>query len=222
MTRARRDGNGKPVVLAAYQHVYETAPAEVADRATALTMATLFSHGATQLLAGEADRLLSDPYYVRNRVLEPSTAALLKRWYDFLVAHDELLMPPSLLDVTPSYAGDYNGELDVSFADAEVSVTAEAGQGLAAHRAGRRRLVVHLINFRGQADTLWDARRDAQRSPGRATLSFRGLRGRRPRVWSADPDGLGRLQPVPAREDGDRHVAVLPPLGVWQLVAVDL
>ena len=51
-------------------------------------MATLFSHGATQLLAGEADRILVDPYYVRNHVVERSTAALLKRWYDFLVEHD--------------------------------------------------------------------------------------------------------------------------------------
>ncbi|HEY3437788.1 MAG TPA: glycoside hydrolase family 66 protein, partial [Actinotalea sp.] len=52
-TRARAAGAGRPVVVAAYQHVYSTAPAEQADQATALTMATLFSHGATQLLAGE-------------------------------------------------------------------------------------------------------------------------------------------------------------------------
>jgi len=42
--------------MTAYQHVYHSAPAESADAATALT------HGATQLLAGEADRLLHDPY----------------------------------------------------------------------------------------------------------------------------------------------------------------
>ena len=54
-------------------------------KTTAFTMAALYSHGATQLLCGEADRILVDPYYVRNHVIEPSTAALLKRWYDFLV-----------------------------------------------------------------------------------------------------------------------------------------
>ena len=91
---------GKPVVMAAYQHVYDSAPAAVSDLSTALTMATLFSHGATHLLCGEADRILVDPYYVRNHVMEPSTTALLKRWYDFLVAHDELLMPADLTDVT--------------------------------------------------------------------------------------------------------------------------
>jgi dextranase len=221
-TRARRDGSGKPVVFAAYQHVYETAPVEAADRATALTMAALFSHGATQLLAGEADRLLTDPYYVRNHVVADSTASLLKRWYDFLVAHDELLMPPSLLEVTYAYAGDYNGEIDVSFTDAEVSVTAEAGKvWRRVVRAGDR-LVVHLINLCGQADTLWDAPRNEHRSPGQPILSFRGLRGREPRIWSADPDTLGRLEPVPTTDAGDHHRATLPPLGVWQVVVVDL
>jgi hypothetical protein len=42
--------------MAAYQHVYDSALAESADTATALT------HGATRLLAGGADRLLHDPY----------------------------------------------------------------------------------------------------------------------------------------------------------------
>ena len=40
------------------------------DLATSFTMATLFSHGATQLLAGEAGRVLVDPYYVDNHVAE--------------------------------------------------------------------------------------------------------------------------------------------------------
>ncbi len=52
VTRARAAGGDKPVAIAAYQHVYDSAPAVAADRATAFTMATLFSHGATQLLAG--------------------------------------------------------------------------------------------------------------------------------------------------------------------------
>lgn len=222
VTRARAFGNGKPVVLAAYQHVYDRAPAAQADLATALTMATLYSHGATQLLAGEADRLLCDPYYVRNHVMEPSTAALLKRWYDFLVAHDELLMPPELTEVTHSYAGAYNGELDVTFADAEVSETAIAGKvWRRVVRAGDL-LVVHLINLLGQADTLWDEPRSAPANPGSAVLRFRRLIDRTPRVLIADPDGAGRLIEVACEPDGDRAVARLPPLHVWQLVMVDL
>ncbi|MEO6533645.1 MAG: glycoside hydrolase family 66 protein, partial [Pseudolysinimonas sp.] len=50
VARARSVAAGKPVVIAAYQHVYDSAAARESDLATAFTMATLFSHGATQLL----------------------------------------------------------------------------------------------------------------------------------------------------------------------------
>ena len=222
VTRARVAGQGKPVVLAAYQHVYDSAPAAESDRATALTMAMLYSHGGTQILAGETDRLLVDPYYVRNHVMEPSTRDLLKRWYDFLVAHDELLMPASLTEVTHSYAGDYNGDLDVSFTDAEATVTAEPGKVWRRIVRDGERLVVHLINLCGQTDTLWDAARAAPLSPGAATLRGKQLRGRTPKVWVADPDGAGRLEPVAVTDEGDIAAAVLPPLAIWQVIVVEL
>jgi dextranase len=220
VTRARLYGEGKPVVLAAYQHVYETAGTDAADRATALTMAMLFSHGATQILAGEADRLLTDPYYVRNWAMAPSTQALLKRWYDYLVAHDELLMPPSITEITHSYVGGYNGDLDVSFA-AGTSETATAGKiWRRVTRAGNR-LVVHLINLADQSDTLWDAPREAF-APRQGTLRVRRLKDRTPIIRVADPDGLGRLVDLSAAIDGEAATVELPPLQVWQFITIDL
>jgi len=220
-TRARAAGNGQPVVFAAYQHVYDTAEVAAADRATALTMATLYSHGATQLLAGEADRLLCDPYYVRNHKLEASTAALLKRWYDFLVAHDELLMPSDLTDVTNSHAGPYNGDIEASFEAAQVSGSAEAGKVWRRVVAAGDRLVVHLINLTRQADVLWDAPRAEPGWTGGASLRFRLAGTATPRVRVADPDGAGRLIEVSVARDGDFAVAELPALMTWQLVLVE-
>ena len=222
VTATRAVAGDRPVVLAAYQHVYEAAPAEVADRATALTMAALHSHGGTQLLAGEADRLLTDPYYVRNHVLTPGTAALLKRWYDFLVAHDELLMPASLTDVTNAYVGSYNGELEVSYADIELSQRAEAGKVWRRVVKAGDRLVIHLINLVGQANTLWDQPREPIVEVAGGTLAIRPIRGRVPRVHVADPDGAGRLLPVEVTAGSETATATLPPLQVWQMVVVDL
>lgn len=221
VTRARAFGGGKPVVLAAYQHIYDSAPAADADRAAALTMAALYSHGATQLLAGEADRLLCDPYYVRNHTMDASTAALLKRWYDFLVAHDELLMPPALTEVTNSHGGPYNNEIDVSYANTELSETATAGKVWRRIVAADDCLIIHLINLVGQPDTLWDAARAEPVDPGKATLRTRLSSTRTPRVRVADPDGLGRLVDVQVEIDGDFATADLPPLAVWQLVVVE-
>ncbi|MBN9239222.1 MAG: hypothetical protein BGO97_06000 [Micrococcales bacterium 70-64] len=220
VTRARSVSEGKPVVMAAYQHVYDSAPVRASDLATAFTMAALHSHGATQLLAGEADRILVDPYYVRNHVVEPSTADLLRRWYDFLVEHDELLLDPSIVDVTASIAGAYNDDCDVTFA---VPVTEAATPGAVWRRIteSRGRTVVHLINLVGQDDTLWDAPRREPGHTGGGTLRVRRLGTAVPRVRVADPDGGARLVDVEVTVDGDYATAQLPAVGVWQVVLVE-
>ncbi|WP_127359318.1 glycoside hydrolase family 66 protein [Actinacidiphila soli] len=220
-TRARADAAGNPVVIAAYQHVYDSAPAAASDLATALTMATLHSHGATHLLCGEADRILVDPYYVRNHVVEASTAALLHRWYDFLVEHVELLTAPGIADVTASYAGGYNDDLDVSYAATAV------GHPVAPGRVWRRitqvgdRLVVHLINLAGQDDTLWDAPRSTPADPGPGTLRIRKTGPGLPRVRVADPDRQPHLVDIPVTDDGDYAHATLPAPHLWQIVVID-
>jgi dextranase len=220
VTRARSVAGEKPISIAAYQEVYDRAQAAASDLATSFTMATLFSHGATQILAGEADRLLVDPYYVRNHVVEPSTAALLKRWYDFLVEHDEILMDPSIVDVTGSYAGDYNDDCDVTFAGLAVSSTADAGTVWRRITSVGERLVVHLINLVGQDDALWDAPRNPP-TPVSGILRFRRAGDAMPRVRVADPDAAGRLIDVPVALDGTHATATLPGFGVWQVVVID-
>jgi len=220
VTRARAFGNGKPVVLAAYQHVYNTAPAESADIAAALTMAALYSHGATQLLAGEADRLLCDPYYVRNHVMAASTSAMLKRWYDFLVAHDELLMPPEVTDITDAFAGPYNDDLDVGFSLAATSERAVHGTVWRRMTQVGDRIVVHLINLCGRPDTLWDAARAEPGNAGTGTLDIRRLAPVVNRVLVADPDGAGHL--VELTPDAGGATYTLPPLNIWQMVVVEL
>jgi dextranase len=220
VSRARSVAGAKPIVIAAYQHVYDSAPASASDLATSFTMATLFSHGATHLLAGEADRILVDPYYVRNHVVEDSTAALLKRWYDFLVEHDAILMDPAIVDVSGSYAGDYNDDCDVTFAGLAVSSTADAGTVWRRITSVGGRLVVHLINLVGQEDALWDAPRNPPR-PVSGSLRFRRVGDAMPRVRVADPDAAGRLIDVAVTLDGTHATATLPAFGVWQVVVID-
>lgn len=222
VTAARAVDKGMPVVVAAYQHVYDIAPADRADRTTALTMATLFSHGATQLLAGEADRILVDPYYVRNHTVATSTAALLKRWYDFLVSHDELLMPADITDVTNAYAGAYNGDLDVYFTNAPVTQTAVAGSVWRRIAEVEDRLVIHLINLVGQSDTLWDASRAPFGDPGQGVMRVRCVEGATPRIRAADPDNNGRLTPLPVTVEDGFATAQLDKLSAWQVIEIVL
>ena len=231
-TRARAEAGGKPVVIAAYQHVYDSVEtSEPADLAAEFTMATLWSHGVSHLLCGEADRILVDPYYVRNHPTGAATAAMLHRWYDFSVEHAELLTGAGPgrrgpVEVTGSYAGSYNDDLDVSYAAAEVAHIAGPGQvwrriTSVESATGRPRLVLHLINLCGQRDTRWDAARQPPADPGPATVRIRRLGTGLPRVRYADPDRQARLVDVEVRADGDFAVAELPSPRVWQLVLID-
>lgn len=221
-TRARVVAQGRPVVLAAYQHVYDAVDDETGDRSTALTMATLFSHGATQLLAGEGDRILVDPYYVRNHVAAESTTTLLKRWYDFLVEHDELLANPAAADVTTALAGAYNDACDVSYP--AVPVGGDARPGLVWRRIVELpdRLVVHVINLANQDDTAWDAPRNPIEPVAGGELRFRRVGDFQPRVAVADPDAEGYLRLLPVVTDGDHARVLLPALRVWQVISIEL
>lgn len=220
--RARALANGRPIVLAAYQHVYDSVAAEVADRATRLTMAVLFSHGATQLLAGEADRILVDPYYVRNIVAADSTATMLTQWYDFLVEHDEVLMDPRLADVTTALAGDYNDDCEVRYPDHEVGGDATAGMVYRRITGAGGRLVVHLVNLIDQDESGWDTPKAPIPVIEGGRLRVRVTGDRAPRVRVADPDGSARMRDLAVSVDGTHADVALPALHAWQLVVIDL
>lgn len=219
VTRARSVAGGKPIAVAAYQHVYDSAGARESDLATAFTMATLFSHGATQILAGEADRILVDPYYVRNHLVEPSTAALLTRWYDFLVEHDRLLMADDIVDVTASYVGGYNDDCEVSFEGVRSTSAADPGAVWRRVTSVGDALVVHLINLCGQSDADWDAPRSFP-SPQSGTLRFRLSGPSAPRVRAADPDAEGRLVELDVVVEGTHAIVQLPEFGIWQVILI--
>lgn len=221
-SRARSVAQGKPVVLAAYQSVYSKASAEESEQANKLTMATLFSHGATQLLAGEGGNVLVDPYYVNNHQAADGTLEMLKRWYDFLVEHDEILMDPCIAEVTDSFAGPLNEDVEVAYDN--LCVTEDPAEGAVWRRVTTTRhgLVVHLINLVGQKDTLWDGPKRSGILIEGGRLTLRCCAGRTPRVFVADPDGSGHLEELRVHCEGAQAKVDLPPLQVWQVLRVIL
>jgi dextranase len=218
-TRARTLAPQRPAVLAAYQNVYDHHPAEVADLTTRFTMATAFSHGATQLLAGESGNVLVDPYYVRNHGAEASTLDMLAAWYDLLVAAGDLLLSPGNADITRSVASAFNDEIDVLGPDGIV-MSHEARSGVVWRRVVETAhgTVIHLINLTDQSETGWDTAKAPISTVTGLRLRVRRITDDPPTVRVADPDRGPRFTTVPALVDGDHAHAELPPLQVWQMV----
>lgn len=219
-TRARLLAPTRPAVLAAYQTVYDKLPADVAETANRLTMATLFSHGATQLLAGEAGNVLVDPYYVRNRPADGSTLDLLTRWYDLLVAAGDILLAPGLADITRAVTGALNDEVDVHAEGVAVGHDAVVGTVWRRVVDTPHGQVVHLINLTGQAETGWDTGKEALPPVDGLTLRVRRVGDTLPVVRVADPDRGPVFTTVPVTADGNHATATLPQLHAWQIVLI--
>ena len=221
-TRARALAPHRPAVVAAYQTVYAKETVAAAEIANQLTMATLFSHGATQLLAGKTGSLLVDPYYVNNHAAASSTLDMLARWYDLLVAAGDVLLAPGLADITRSVVGRHNDEIDVAGAESGLVIGHDPVPGTVWRRVvdTPHGQVVHLINLRGRR-TRVGIRRRCPRHRRRDAPSGPRVGASLPTVRVADPDREPQFVDLRVSPDGANHaVAELPRLRVWQLVLI--
>jgi dextranase len=219
-TRSRALSPHRPVVLAAYQSCYATSSTEVADTTTRLTMATLFSHGATQLLAGEAGHVLIDPYYVRNHVAPESTMDMLTSWYDLLVAAGDILLDPAVVDITGSVTGPLNDEVDI-VTDLPVNHHGEAGTIWRRVVDTPHGTVMHLINLTAQTETGWDTPKQPLNPVRGLRLRVRRTGSRPPGVHLADPDQGPHFRAIAVSDTAGEHVHFdLPPLFAWQIVLI--
>lgn len=155
-TRALRPEH--PPILSAYLSCFLTEPAERAEAAARLVMATAFSHGATHLLLGETGSVLVDPYYPRNHELTEAGAEAFVPWYDFLVRWGDLLLAPDAEDVTEFMTGGINNDIVLEGPEG-VAFSTKALPGTVWTRVVRTGggLLVHLIDLRAQDEVAWDA-----------------------------------------------------------------
>ncbi len=102
--------NKKQVILAAYLAPFRTDTPERALNAALLLTAAIASNGATHLLLGEKNGVLTQGYYVDHSVMTEQQSMCLRNYYDFLVRYAELLYDKSLKDVSFTHIGWDNTE----------------------------------------------------------------------------------------------------------------
>jgi dextranase len=199
----------KSVVVAAYLPTFTQTGQDI-------LLATVFSHGATAILHGEVDAVLTDPYFVRHGELGDDGFETTRRYYDFAVRYGDLLFDRDAIDLSGTHVGGINEEIVVDAA-VPVSVTPEPGALWVRALELEGGLLLSLIDLSDQSDVEWAS----PKQPGSSLAGVRvriERRGRRPtRFFFADPDAPALVE-LAAVEELPRDAAELPAFTTWAIV----
>jgi dextranase len=217
VTKARSLAPKKSVILAAYLSVFANGSHDGAIEAQRLLLATAFSHGATVLLHGEEQSVLTEAYYVRHAELDWKDMRSTRRYYDFAVRYGDLLFDRAAVDVTATRFGGVNEEVRVT-APVWASVDATAGSLWARVLRLPGGLLVSLIDLSRQEDDRWD-------SPKRSAQPLEDVRvsvertSRSPgRFLFAEPDAHPAMLELHAEDDGRYETVTLPAFSTWAII----
>ncbi len=155
ITDAKRAcGNAKPVILAAYLAPFRLEDAQSAMNAALLLTAAITTAGGTHLLLGEENAVLTQGYYVDHSILTQAQAALMRRYYDFIIRYMELFYDSALQDVTMTHMGWDNTEYRCLHPN--WSACGEADRLWLTIKEKPDLKLISLINLCGSVDALWN------------------------------------------------------------------
>lgn len=153
-----RKWSGKQIVLAAYLPAFHPDHPDIPEHAeigATIVLAAIFTSGGYQILLGEQDNLLADPYFPKYGALSETFKGVLQRYYDFIVMYRNLLFDLALDDVSMAYSGGINTE--VVFAKEGVSFSPHGDNGtiwtIIKEKPGY--MIIHLINLIGLSNDVW-------------------------------------------------------------------
>ncbi|SHJ26164.1 dextranase [Clostridium cavendishii DSM 21758] len=158
INNAKRYCKEKQVVLAAYMRPFLkelNIPSEQAENATLLTLSTIFANGGFNLLLGENNGILAEPYYA-NYTVSPSEefTSKLKNYYDFIVKYEELLFDLSLINLNMTYTGGINEEY--VFSGSDFSPKPELNKVNTLIKEKENYKVINLVNYIGLENDRWN------------------------------------------------------------------
>ena len=147
-------GIEKPVILAAYLKPFQDEERERAMAAACILTSAIVSNGAYHLLTGENKGVLTQGYYSDYTRLTDENAAVLRRYYDFLIRYINLFYDPALQNVSMTHMGWDNYEYQCL--SHPVSVWGEAGKLWMILREKPERKCLFSVNLFGCGDDFWN------------------------------------------------------------------
>lgn len=227
INRAKELGN-KQVVLAAYYKFFKRTEGYSDEQCrTGFLLATsvIFASGGFQILLGEENGILTDPYYVNYEKINDDFERVVRNYYDFSVRYGNLLFSLESEDCSMTYANGINEE--VVFSNYEFSSYPRPDSIWTIVKKLPGYYVFHLINFNGITSDIWNEGKEQR--PVRAenievaAIIDEGVKG----VWMASPDRNNCISEKLGYEyeSGKRGNAIkfkIPVLDIWNLIYVEI
>ncbi|OJV99711.1 MAG: cycloisomaltooligosaccharide glucanotransferase [Sphingobacteriales bacterium 44-61] len=209
-------GDTKKTVLAAYvNYAHADNPGYFNTPAVLLADAVIFSFGGSHLELGE--HLLGKEYFPNNNLQMPDELKVsLLRYYDFLVAYENLLRDGGSFN-SPALVCT-NGKLSLSNWPASTGKVAINGKVVG------NRQVMHLLNFTNANSLEWRDTHATQPQPAlieNADLDFTAS-GAVKKLWVASPDfNNGVATAISFTQTGNKVSFTLPSLKYWDMLVAE-
>ncbi|MCE5187616.1 MAG: glycoside hydrolase family 66 protein [Eubacteriales bacterium] len=189
--KAKQLAPEKSVILAAYMKPFQSATDDAsvsqAEHAFCLANAVILASGGVQLVHGEEESLLCDSYYANHAKIRPGFTGTVVRYADFLVRYAPLLYDDKGYDVSMTAGGGINEDVTAAADGAVFSADGRADTVWMILRESKNRLVVHLLNLRGN-DALWNTPKNEPDTVRNIHLTLR-LDAKLTGAFTASPDG---------------------------------
>lgn len=151
--REARSFTNKPIIISAYLKPFMYGKHEEAGYALKLMTACVVANGASHLIMGENQGVLTQGYYVDHYHLEDDLYTEIRKYYDFMIRYSELFYDQTLIDVSMTHAYGDNREYVIS--GASCSPSADANKLWTVIRENQYTKLISLINLIG-SDNLWN------------------------------------------------------------------
>ena len=180
-----------------------------------LTDAVMFALGGSHLELG--DHMLSNEYFPNNKLtMSSQLKAAIIRYYDFLVAYENLLRGTTTAD-------EYKAE--VKCESINVSAWPPKTGGITTYsRKVDSKEVIHMLNFRNASDLSWrdyDGKRATPMMASNIVTKVTTSKTAK-KVWCATPDKHGGV-PVQLEfeQSGNQVSFTVPSLNYWTMIVIE-
>ncbi|HZQ05641.1 MAG TPA: glycoside hydrolase family 66 protein [Anaerolineae bacterium] len=214
---ARRLRNGRSPVLAAYINAFLSPDDKVrrgAGNALRLLTAAIYLNGGSQIVLGEKNGVLCDPYFPKYAHLTPATARALRADYDFISRYAEYFFDPAWRDVSTTRVGGINEEIRLDVP--RYGPFAEEDSLWTIVRERKEEMTLGLVNLCG-IRARWNEAKPKPRALDELKVTLRAPR-RIGHAYYLTPGQSGRAARLPLKQSNGAARLTIPRLDMWGLL----